>query len=92
MRTYRFDKGRKLACIAAAAACAAGAVCASIYSQMVSHMKEICEYKGRQTANEIVSDAIDEQLAKEPDDYIDIVYGENGRIVVPSSHFASQAG
>jgi sporulation protein YunB len=44
-------------------------------------MKEICEYKGRQTANNLVSAAIDKSLAEDDGDYLDIEYDSSGKIV-----------
>ena len=63
-------------CIAAAA----GLICAVIYLQMVKHMKEICEYKGRQTANALVARAVDDCLLGENGDYLQIEYAEDGGI------------
>ncbi|MCD8094995.1 MAG: sporulation protein YunB [Ruminococcus sp.] len=63
--------------IAAAAACAF----AVIYFQLVKHMKEICEYKGRQSASNIICEAIAVQLENESENYLDIVYDDEGNIV-----------
>ena len=61
-------------CVAAAA----GLICAVIYLQMVKHMKEICEYKGRQTANALVAQAVDDCLLGENGDYLQIEYAAEG--------------
>jgi sporulation protein YunB len=43
-------------------------------------MKEICEYKGRQTANDLVSGAIDGAIAESDGSYLNIEYGSDGKI------------
>lgn len=59
---------------------AAAILCAVVYMQMVKHMEEICEYKGRQTANSLVGEAIDDELTKMSGEYLDIKYSSDGRI------------
>ncbi|MGN0634302.1 MAG: sporulation protein YunB [Oscillospiraceae bacterium] len=59
---------------------AAAILCAVVYIQMVKHMEEICEYKGRQTANSLVGEAIDDELKKMSGEYLDIKYSSDGRI------------
>lgn len=51
------------------------------YRQLNKHMSEICEYKGRETANNIITSAIEEQLEGSGSEYITVVRDENGSIV-----------
>lgn len=45
-------------------------------------MSEICEYKGRETANHLISEAINEQLTgSEQQSYINIERDEYGKII-----------
>lgn len=79
----RYGKDRRLGRLRGAILCiaaAAGLICAVIYLQMVKHMKEICEYKGRQTANALVAQAVDDCLLGENGDYLQIEYAEDGGI------------
>lgn len=50
------------------------------HRQVSRHMAEICEYKGRETATDVIADAVDEQLNKSDDDYIDILRDSDGAI------------
>ena len=71
----RYGKDRRFGRLRGAILCvaaAAGLICTVIYLQMVKHMKEICEYKGRQTANALVAQAVDDCLLGENGDYLQI--------------------
>ncbi len=48
--------------------------------QVSKHMGEICEYKGRNTAAEIVTNAIADEMKKETADYINISRDDSGKI------------
>lgn len=65
-----------------AAAIATGVFAAQVYKQMVRHMTEICEYKGRQTATAAIGRAVDGCLAGDQGEYIDIVRDDEGRIIM----------
>lgn len=82
MRSDKRGRLCKISYAVLAAAVILGLAAAAVYSQLVSHMQEICEYKGRQTANDIISDAIDEVLSQygSGEDYLNICYDESGRI------------
>lgn len=54
--------------------------CAALYIQLTKHMAEICEYKGRQTARKLVNNAIEITTSASAGDYLDISYGEDGKI------------
>ena len=43
------------------------------YRQLNKHMSEICEYKGRETATEIITTAINSELEKEAFNFINII-------------------
>lgn len=77
----RSGLGRRVTMTLAAAAIAAGVGTAQVYRQMVRHMSEICEYKGKQTATAAIGRAIDECLADSRDDYIKITRGSDGKII-----------
>lgn len=78
----RVSRGHRFASLLLAAAIAGGIFAAQVYKQMVRHMTEICEYKGRQTATAAIGRAIDDCLAGEQGEYLNIVRGENGRIIM----------
>lgn len=71
----------RISYIILAAAVLLGAAFAVLYIQLTRHMKEICEYKGRQTANNLVSAAIDEVLEESDGEYLNIEYGSDGKIM-----------
>ncbi|MCR5141611.1 MAG: sporulation protein YunB [Ruminococcus sp.] len=74
--------GHKFTSLLLAAAIVSGVFAAQIYKQMVRHMSEICEYKGRQTATDAIGMAIDSCLAGEQGEYVEIVRGQDGRITM----------
>jgi hypothetical protein len=43
-------------------------------------MREICEYKGRQTANNLIGQAIDNALNHSDTDYLNVIYDSDGNI------------
>lgn len=47
------------------------------YRQLNKHMSEICEYKGRETATEIITTAINSELEKEAFNFINIIRNNN---------------
>ena len=53
----------------------------AFYNQLDKHMSEICEYKGRETANYIITTSIDKQLEGSKDEFIEVVRDENNEIV-----------
>ncbi len=75
-------RGHKVTSFLLAAAVAGGIFAGQVYKQMVRHMTEICEYKGRQTATAAIGRAIDDCLADEQGEYINIVRGDDGRIIM----------
>ena len=60
------------------------AVSVFIFHRQVSrHMAEICEYKGRNTATEIINDAVELQIGREQEQnrsYLEIERDSNGKI------------
>lgn len=78
--TARGSAARRISYVILTAAALLGVGVTVLYIQLTRHMEEICEYKGRQTANDLVSLAIDETLAESDGEYLDIKYGEDGRI------------
>ena len=50
------------------------------HRQVSKHMAEICEYKGRDTATEVITQAVGRQLVNTDDDYINILRDPNGNI------------
>lgn len=81
MQVGKTSRLYKISYILFAVAAVCGLLCAVIYTQMTRHMKEICEYKGRATANNIVSEAIDEQVKKDGGDYLKITRDDEGKII-----------
>lgn len=50
------------------------------HQQLSKHMAEICEYKGRQTATEIITDSINTSLDEETGGYIIVERDSEGKI------------
>lgn len=80
MREHR-SRTNRLSCLLLAIAIAAGVGAAQVYRQMVKHMNEICEYKGRQTATAAIGDAVNDCLGSEQGEHISIVRDSSGRII-----------
>ena len=53
----------------------------NFHRQLDKHMKQICEYKGKETVNNIVVSAIDKQLKGSECEYIIISRDNNGKIL-----------
>ena len=52
------------------------------HKQLSEHMSEICEYKGWETANHIIAEAVNEQLTgSDQQQYITIIRDENEKII-----------
>ena len=82
MRKYSDTKTNKILHIILIAAVLLSIIICLFYKQLNKHMSEICEYKGRETANHLISEAINEQLTgSEQQSYINIERDEYGKII-----------
>lgn len=53
-----------------------------LHKQLSEHISEICEYKGRETANDIIAEAVNKQLTgSDQQQYITIIRDENEKII-----------
>lgn len=63
----------------------------AFYRQLSKHMSEICEYKGRETANEIITSAIEKELKENNYNFLNIVRdGENITSIETNSYLINQ--
>lgn len=51
------------------------------YNQLNDHIKELSEYKGKETANKIITDTINDLIQGSNDEYLDIIRDENSKIL-----------
>lgn len=84
MSRYSTSRTFKLSYFILAVIILLAAAAFAFHRQVSRHMAEICEYKGRNTATDIVTSAVEDQLEKETADnrsYIDIKRDTDGNIV-----------
>lgn len=82
LRRYSDTKLNKLSVGLLIIVILSGTLLGLFYKQLSKHMAEICEYKGRETANHIISEAIEEKLKGSPEqEYIDIQRDNNNEIL-----------
>lgn len=77
---YRKSAANRVLTVIFILAAVGGIAAFALCSQLEKHMRELCEYKGRQTANRLISEAIAAQLENEDGDYLNITYDESGKI------------
>ena len=58
------------------------------YRQLNKHMKEICEYKGRETANEIIIEAINKELKGNTYSFVNIIRDGNNIASIETNSFS----
>ncbi len=88
LKEVKSDKFVRLVYIVFITAAMLGIASAVIYIQLVRHMKEICEYKGKQTATALVSEAIDNRLKEYDLDLVEVEYNDSGEIISISANSA----
>lgn len=82
LRKYSDTKTNKILHIILIVAVLLSIIICLFYKQLNKHMSKICEYKGRETANHIISEAINKQLTgSEKQNYINIERDEYGKII-----------
>lgn len=88
MQRKKNIKAHRLCNIIAIFACISALLMFCFYRQLTKHMSEICEYKGRETANRLITDAIDKQLEGSNDEYIEIIRDGNDIVSVETNSVA----
>lgn len=80
LATYKTSAACRFSYVILGLAILIGIGCIMFHRQVSRHMAEICEYKGRETATEIVTEAVKNQLQDDSGEYIKINRDSAGTI------------
>lgn len=77
MQRYKSDRIHRICNVIAIIAFVLALLLFLSYRQLIRHISEVCEYKGKEVANDIITEAIDEQLKGSGEQYITIIRDGN---------------